>query len=378
MHFNLLLLTYLYSRKLYILDGMFDKLEPQQQKCWRSQLFPLHIGHMLIGKHDSLILRFFFDSIVWLTILLIPLLILTWTQLRFLAFHDVVITWSQRGAILLDLLLLWLLWPRIVSPDGRLGPWLRLLCINTVNLPLVTWKRLVAVSRFSLVISKSQLHQPVSWNLLREVVSSLPARIVYRRDILQIWRRQQKIVRPKGGFTLVASTLVLIPFSLLIATIPGQAIETWTSSLLQKHFSQLLTDPKEAGHLGQKSYCLLTYCFFDEKDEAKKDGFLISKLFPRRYLDISEKFLVAGSPKTETLVELRDEDIKVRENARKKVLGINLANRNLKYANFYDAVLVKVDLRNSRLKGANLFKTHLEGADMYGAHLEGLTCLGLI
>ena len=50
-----------------------------------------------------------------LTLVVCPILVLLLLQIQFLPFHDVTITWAQRGALFLDLVILWLLRPPILA-----------------------------------------------------------------------------------------------------------------------------------------------------------------------------------------------------------------------------------------------------------------------
>jgi len=72
-----------------------------------------------------------FRSILFLILIILPISILLLIQGRFLALHDVIITWMQRFSIVVDLILLWLLWPGVgwdydqVEAQGTNG-WKRL------------------------------------------------------------------------------------------------------------------------------------------------------------------------------------------------------------------------------------------------------------
>ena len=65
--------------------------------------------------------------IAWVSLVFAPTALLLFFQLQFLPYHGECITWWHRMAVIIDLLLLWLLWPEIVSrrvPDqssARLG-----------------------------------------------------------------------------------------------------------------------------------------------------------------------------------------------------------------------------------------------------------------
>ena len=54
-------------------------------------------------------------AIAWASLLLAPVLLLVFFELQFLPFQSSWITWWHRGALLIDLLMLWQLWPAITS-----------------------------------------------------------------------------------------------------------------------------------------------------------------------------------------------------------------------------------------------------------------------
>jgi uncharacterized protein YjbI with pentapeptide repeats len=57
----------------------------------------------------------FLQGIAWFTLGVAPLLLLLLFQIQFLPFHNSLVTWTQRAALLADLILLWWLWRRILS-----------------------------------------------------------------------------------------------------------------------------------------------------------------------------------------------------------------------------------------------------------------------
>lgn len=58
---------------------------------------------------------------IWTTFAILPLTLLLFFQLRFLPYQDVWITWLHRGVLILDLAILWWLWPLSVVADHRRG-----------------------------------------------------------------------------------------------------------------------------------------------------------------------------------------------------------------------------------------------------------------
>jgi hypothetical protein len=63
--------------------------------------------------------------IAWTTLVVGPILLLLLVQIQFLPYHHLWITWTQRGALLLDLALLWALWPAVLASRSEIE-WPRL------------------------------------------------------------------------------------------------------------------------------------------------------------------------------------------------------------------------------------------------------------
>jgi uncharacterized protein YjbI with pentapeptide repeats len=126
LHFNLMLQLLLLSRRLHLLDEAIRELrDPEAARRLRITLFGFPFSHLLIGEPIGPVIRALMAMVVWLTLIVLPLLLLVWAQIRFLPYHDPLLTWTQRLAILLDLATLWTFWPRILTPPGEPISWLR-------------------------------------------------------------------------------------------------------------------------------------------------------------------------------------------------------------------------------------------------------------
>jgi uncharacterized protein YjbI with pentapeptide repeats len=196
---------------------------------------------------------------MWLTAVVLPLMLLLWTQIRFLPYHSVGATWLHRLAVVIDALLIFFLWPQL-SPGRR---------------PV----------------------QHEGWRL-------------------QLWR----LLSVTNLVGLVCGLSILL--CLVVLTIPGEEPESglW---------------------------------------------------FGRRNLDLQEKVLTNPLP-AEVINTLRDGGVDERERELGKVSPLNfLQGRDLRFGNFYNAVLPKLDLR-SRREGTGLILTELSGADLRWAQMQGV------
>jgi hypothetical protein len=121
--------------------------DPGLRTTLRRQL-PINIFvQMLAGPRD--VRRGFFGLllrlIAWISLVVGPVALLVFFQLQFLPYHNQWITWWQRIAVVIDVFLLWCLWPAVMrgEPIGqaRRGmPWVTLIlmaCITLISLPVV-------------------------------------------------------------------------------------------------------------------------------------------------------------------------------------------------------------------------------------------------
>ena len=70
------------------------------------------------------------NIIAWISLVIGPLLLLLLIQVQFLPFHSEGITWLHRGFVLVDVVLLWALWPTVVDGENEiiwLRPWRHIL-----------------------------------------------------------------------------------------------------------------------------------------------------------------------------------------------------------------------------------------------------------
>src|SRR5438132_2868389 len=69
------------------------------------------------------IVGFLLKSVAWIGLVAGPIALLVLFQLQFLPYHNSWISWWQRFAVVMDLILLWLLWPPIARGETALLTW---------------------------------------------------------------------------------------------------------------------------------------------------------------------------------------------------------------------------------------------------------------
>lgn len=73
----------------------------------------------------------------WITLVIGPVVLLLFFQLRFLPYHSETTAWVHRGLILTDLLLLWWFWPPQAGPAARRQVWKVIVALFFVALALL-------------------------------------------------------------------------------------------------------------------------------------------------------------------------------------------------------------------------------------------------
>jgi hypothetical protein len=124
-HFNLLLQLQLLSRKLFAFDEAASKGQGIDDLHDQLHIFPFN--YYLVGRPSRLV-HGLVTVLVTTTVLLLPLFSLLTVQARFLAYQSEAITWVQRVATWLDVLVVAMLWPVIIErhdswQDYVLGMW---------------------------------------------------------------------------------------------------------------------------------------------------------------------------------------------------------------------------------------------------------------
>jgi uncharacterized protein YjbI with pentapeptide repeats len=247
--------------KLGELRAQVSQLTDEKRASLRQRIPNLYYVQFFTGE-GTCVQRVLSGLIISGGMVLLPLVLLCWIQVRFLALHDPIVTLSHRLAVLIDAaLILGLLWqPLSARNEGMPG------------------------------------HDPVRTRRHR----FLPARTMA---------------------LVICAVVVAICFA---ASIPGE-------------------------------------------QRGK------SVWFNMRNLNLRERILTSTPMPAEAINALADGDVRQREEQLQKVSRQNfLQGRDLRYANFYNAVLPRLDLRSERSGEPNVDRreTHLEGAIFDWAQMQ--------
>ena len=126
-HAYVLLHFVLLSSKAGILDAQFRaQIDDAEVRARLRRQLPINIFvQFLAGPREVREgpLGFLLRLIAWISLVVGPVALLVFFQLQFLPYHDVWITMWQRIAVVIDLVLLWLLWPTVLHGEAVTRGW---------------------------------------------------------------------------------------------------------------------------------------------------------------------------------------------------------------------------------------------------------------
>lgn len=268
--------------------------------------------------------------IAWTTLVAFPVLLLLLLQIQFLPYHDPTITWAQRGALVLDIVLLWILRPPTFSGGG------------------------------------------LDWRVDGGDTRDAPGH-----------------VRPVRLFDLVfagALSLVAVWLSVVIATIPDEPQETslgWlgVGSMRGILFAGNVVDQATGQRMGWFSDRLILpgfnlYEVLNVEDPKRLDwkdhlidlrGRHLEKAV--MYQAILPKVNMAGAYLQGA--QLDGAELQGASFQKAMLLGASLERAQLQGASLDGAFLTGASLDDAQLQGASLDDAHLEGSPLYRAQLQG-------
>ena len=127
LHFNLLVQAIFLANKVSqyatALEGQIRSRNERSEAL--GLLYPAPLAHKVADAGQQGSMRRILNVIVFVTLAVLPPAILIFAQVRFLLYQDELFTWLHRGAVVVDIGLLWWLWPRITVPHLAWREWYR-------------------------------------------------------------------------------------------------------------------------------------------------------------------------------------------------------------------------------------------------------------
>ena len=143
-HAHVLLHFVLLGEKARLFETQLGR-EPVDVSARMRQLLPVNIfGQLLAGPTHSRswLLRALIVLIAWISLVIGPVALLVFFELQFLPYHSELITGWHRLAVVVDLALLWMLWPLITGrttrqPQQERQPrWIGLAAMAATGIPI--------------------------------------------------------------------------------------------------------------------------------------------------------------------------------------------------------------------------------------------------
>jgi uncharacterized protein YjbI with pentapeptide repeats len=306
----------------------------------RRQLPSNIFVQFLAGPRDvrTGIMGFLLRLIAWISLILGPIALMVFFQLQFLPYHDATVSWWQRIAVILELVLLWLLWPPIARGKGlRWSDLLRskiacLVVLSAIPAILVFTVATIPGEWLDQDIPKLPL-VPEAWTLHKLLIAGEVDMVAQRPKSL--W--SNRLIVP--GIDVIdhskydtEAKIIALPQTRLLR---GRNLER--AVLLGAHL-------RKADFTGAK----LTEALLDEADlrQAKFDCASIGS---------AEQ---CADPRGASLVKAQFNGAFMR--------GAQLQGAHLNFSQMQGAVL-----NDAQLEGAVLYMTELHGASLTGASFEG-------
>ncbi len=108
LHLGLISQLTLLARETLEFDQAVRLLEISDQRSHplRLELNNFFFVQAIAGPHRSAVMSLFLHGMSWLTLVILPVVLILYIQVVFLPYHDVNITWTHRIALLIDIILL--------------------------------------------------------------------------------------------------------------------------------------------------------------------------------------------------------------------------------------------------------------------------------
>ncbi len=378
LHFNLLLQCYLLASKLHLLNTVLSQCDEDVATNIRQQLFGFALSQNIVGHARSSIIRFFLNSLIVFSIVIVPLILLSWAQIRFIPYHNEVITWSHRIVILFDCLLLWIIWPMIVLPENKLKHWIvqNLLWVKKLtgqSSPTVTAKDKITLrgsGQESLMLC-SILLLFVSW-----FVAVQPESNDKGEKVPQFFLTEMLFDLPGKPFRQD----LFLKDKLLIKGEPSAKIEVALKGGSEIEKSAALKEVVGLSLQGRDlRFATFEKCVMPkaELSRANLQGAIIQDTFLQESLLLDANLNGANLIRSQLQNSiLNHAKLKGAQLIQTNLQSVDLEGANLKGAVLVNAKLMSARLGGSKLQGAVLNSTKMMNADLRGANFEGASWWG--
>jgi uncharacterized protein YjbI with pentapeptide repeats len=108
LHMGVVSQLVLVAKKTLEFDSAVQLLESTERRTHplRLELHNFFFVQAIAGPHRSRVMSMFLHGMSWLTLVVLPVVLLLFIQIRYLPFHDAAITWVHRLALVADIIVL--------------------------------------------------------------------------------------------------------------------------------------------------------------------------------------------------------------------------------------------------------------------------------
>ena len=315
LHLNLLMQAVFLSTKVHRYTSRFAEEKIHE----RGLLFPAPLAHLLVADTQRRVVQWILRGVVFFSLVVLPPGILIYTEIHFLTYQNEPITWLHRIVILLDIILLWCLWPHIITPPdegekecSKRSPWKR---------RAATFAS-VATGLFVLVIAD------IPGGTMENFISANALRDWLEPGLDRRYQLEEQILVQEEPLPEVLATH--------LAACKSQNPD-------DRADCQAEIKP------GTPTWC-----------QYAKPLPLQGRAFRHANL---QKAVLCG---VDLSVDLSDADLSMA-----RLHGANLRNTKLQGVNLLEIKLQGADLSEAELQGADLSEAELQGADLSEAGLQG-------
>ncbi len=353
----------MYARKI----KDYEKYASAAAQCTRRErlglIFPAPLGHLLVGGDARPGTKFLLASMVIITLILMPLIWLVYTQTKFLVYQNEYITYLHRIIIIIDLSLLWWLWPRIVAPNLTWREW----WIRKNSKTPHNWfkSQTYHLTRNTVTITFS-----FAILIFIFIIVAIPDGLIDRSFPLQNTREkidQNYVYRfyrfPGRTFVRDDPPAEILAAYISKSTDDNRNIDAPGGIAWRKHGK-----PMQLTQRNFRKAQLSSSYFFDS--DLRWTDFSRANLWRANFREVE----MYSSYFQGTFLELAS--FQQANLSRSMFQGASMKNIRLEGTRLADAIFHGANLQNAQLEGADLRRANFVGANLTGANLRGALLIG--
>ena len=380
LHFNLLIQALFLSKKiaLYSLELARDGGSEKSNREALDSLFPMPLIYLITNSYDKKSMKWLIGTVVFISIVILPITILFFAQVQFLPYQNETFTWIHRITVLVDIGMLCWIWPYVTLPnkswrDGykRIG-YRHLFLTIMILLVFVTFAFYVTGGGISRLLPEA-LDNSVSTFTKRKfdlstkvLVSEEPAPVLlsahYSAECIPKIGKDcdSSVIKPGSGFwctqakPLILNKRILVGVSLSNTILCAVKLEDANLFKANLFKANMIGANLRSAHLIEADLTGADLTGADLTGANLRRADL-------RGADLRRAVL--------SRVDLTGADLRKADLTGAVLFKADLAGANLTEVNLTETILFEVDLAGADLTGADLTGADLTGADLTGANL---------